>query len=489
MATVVQPDGKIVTAVRGWIGVAQYGVVRYNADGSPDLTFGNGGKAQTFFDNSTAAEPHEILLQADGKIVVVGNLNDLRQIAIVRYNADGTPDTTFDGDGKLITLISGEQLESISAAISPEGKLLVGGDIYNFMQGARAIIFRYNNDGSLDTSFDGDGALSPLSVGSAVFSIVVQPDGKIVAGGGVSGSTFSLLRLNPNGSVDTSYGNNGVATTSIGQFGVTQLYSMALMPDGRIAAGGYTANASAGASYSFAVARFNANGTLDTSLNGSGKAVTRITGNDILKEIAVQSDGKIVAAGRTNVAGGQNLVMVRYNVDGSLDTSYGTGGASVIDLGYDDNTFAMALDPATNKAIVVGGSLNFFTARITADQAPAADVIGRVTSAANGQPLIGLYVVLTDQNHNSQYALTNGFGYYIFSGVSSNQRYTVSVSSKRYTFQPEQQTVTLLESVSNVDFTGTANPARNQAAVGEKAAVKSEETPQKAGTPGKLKRP
>jgi uncharacterized delta-60 repeat protein len=449
---IVQPDGKILTSVYGMGGGLQFALIRYNPDGTPDLSFGALGKVRTPFPSSFTAVPNQMLLQPDGKIVVAGTENQefQQRIALARYNSDGSLDTTFDGDGLVITAVfGGGPCGAYAMAIGPDGKITINGSAYNFPESRfYTAIVRYNTNGSLDTSFDGDGILTSLTIPGG--KMIIQPDGKMVIGSGA----FTLTRLNTNGSFDTSFGTGGTVSTSMG--GTASLSQLVLMPDGRILAGG---NVNSGSSSDFALARYNSDGSLDTSFDGDGKVIASLTAvNDVVADILIQADGKIVAGGYSSTPDDiRDLALARFNPDGSLDSSYGAGGKSVIDTGYTaDFIAAMALD-STGKAVITGVSYNFFVARIMADAAPLADIIGRVT-APNGQGIGNISMVLTnEETHISQYAITSPFGYYVFSNLPSNGSYTVSTSSKRYSFAPESQTFSLIESVSNIDFVGTAN--------------------------------
>jgi uncharacterized delta-60 repeat protein len=447
----VQPDGKIVI-VGYWIGA--FVLARYNPDGALDTSFGVGGKVFTAFPLASSA-PYDLMLQPDGKIVVVGkDGSDFNgRIVMARYNPDGSLDTSFGSNGKVTTgVFNGGPCGATAGAIQPDGKIVIAGYAYNSSQMKYYFaVARYNTNGSLDTSFDGDGITTTAALDALwASSVVIQPDGKIVAGGS-TGSTggpsdkFILTRYNPNGSVDTTFDGDGIVTTQMLQTG-SVVVSIALLADGRIVAGGSTNS-------HFGVVRYNPDGSLDTSFDGDGKVITSVlSGSDSLYDIAVQADGRVVAAGYADNGSNNDLPLVRYNTDGSLDSSYGSGGKAVFDLGFNDRIGGMTLD-AAGKAVIVGTSNNLLIGRITADFAPLVDVGGRVTST-NGQGIAGAAVVLTDENHNSRSAITNPFGYYGFSGISSNEIYTVRVSSKRYRFQPSSQTITLTVAVGNVDFVG-----------------------------------
>lgn len=449
---VVQPDGKILTLSNSNPMYARTGITRFHPDGTLDTSFGSGGKIlpDVHF-GFTGSGGGGLLLQPDGKIVFVGSMDfdANRWIALARYNTDGTLDPSFDGDGMVLTRITGRGSFSTGAALGPDGKIVVLAQWFDSPTfGYRPGMVRYNTDGSLDTSFDGDGQLTSTFVWS---DVAVQADGKIVTSYSLSTSDtqFRLARYNLNGGLDASFDGDGMVTTPTLP-GSSDAFSIVLLPDGRILAGGQT---NAGSNYDFCIVRYHPDGSLDTSLNGTGTVITPIlAGDDNIQDIAIQSDGKIVAAGFARIGTVTDMALVRYNFDGSLDSTYGSGGKAVIDLGFSEVIRALALD-GSNKAVVVGGAQMNLVGRITSDYAPLVDVGGRVTST-NGQGISNATIFLTNVNNQRRQALTNAFGYYIFSGVPSNETYTVFVSAKRYRFQPPTQSVTLVNSVSDLDFTG-----------------------------------
>lgn len=457
-AAVVQTDGKIVTFTG--IGLASSGLTRYNPDGTLDTSFGNRGKVlSTLSAGVIGTNPAALILQPDQKIVLVAisGIEFTQRIGIARYNPDGTLDTSFDGDGIVTTNLPGSTFSyPFGAAMGPDGKIVVTSEGVAFSTGARQhAIVLYNTDGSLDTSFDGDGVL--ISTTTTWLEAAIQADGKILTS--IFGSAFLLARYNVNGSIDTRFDGDGMVTTPMLPGGAS-IRSIVPMTDGRILVGGHT---SFGLN-DFGLVRYQADGSLDLSFNGTGKVITPVSGDDFLTRTAIQSDGKIIAAGYALTGTIGDLALVRYNPDGSLDGTYGLGGKAVIDLGANDRVGGLALD-ASDNAIITGSGYRFFIARITSDFAPLVDLGGRVTST-NGQGIGNAQVVLRGQNNNRQNALTNAFGYYIFQGVSSNETYTVSVSAKRYRIQPPTRTITLMNSVADLDFVGTSGSESKGVVVG-----------------------
>ncbi len=219
-ALAIQPDGKIVVAgVAGYnvaIPNADFAVVRYNTDGSLDTTFDADGIVVTDFGFGTADEDYcrGLGIQPDGKIVVAGRSlvsPTTTALAVIRYNPNGSLDTTFDGDGKAQFELA-EIIEMYGFALQPDGRILVAGRSY--LNGFNGLIVRFNPNGSLDTSFGSNGRTSASIAG--IYSLALQSDGKIVAAGAFGSDpvtpAFAVVRLNPNGSPDASFGNNGVVT-------------------------------------------------------------------------------------------------------------------------------------------------------------------------------------------------------------------------------------------------------------------------------------
>src|SRR6266550_2468960 len=208
--------------------------------------------------------------------------------------------------------------------------------------------------GSLDATFGTGGKVTTSFSGSAdMNALVVQPDGKLVAAGwDASQSAFGLARYNTSGSLDSTFGTGGTVSTPIGidTYGASALV---LQPDGKLVAAGTTT--SDGSTYDFTVVRYNTNGSLDTTFGTGGEVTTPIgTGDNGVSALVRQSDGKLVAAGYASVSGTYDLALVRYNTAGSLDSTFGTGGKVTTAVGTgDDVAFALALQPDGN--LVAGG--------------------------------------------------------------------------------------------------------------------------------------
>jgi uncharacterized delta-60 repeat protein len=401
-AVVVQGDGKLLVA--GGVadaGGSNFALVRYDRDGTLDLTFGGGdGKVSTNVAGA-ADGASAIAVQADGKIVLAGQAGaafGALDFAVARYNADGTLDAGFGGGDGIVTLDFGGNDAAAGVAIQSDGKIVLAGYAGQASTGSRFAAARFNADGSVDGSFGGNGKVTTAVAGdfNSASGVAVQPDGKIVLAGSATLSgreVFAVVRYNPNGSLDGSFGGgDGVATTGFGN-GNGFAEAMALQPDGRIvlAGGGYE---SGDTSNDFALVRYNADGSPDGSFGGGdGKTLTDFDGRfDVAHAVAVQADGRIVLAGVTEESAAERFAVARYNADGSLDTSFagGTGRTTTHFDGYQDMAFAVALQ-SDGRTVVAGGTgffppTNFAVARYAADGSldPAFGDGGKVTTRFGG---------------------------------------------------------------------------------------------------------
>ncbi len=298
----LQPDGKVVVAgSTNTGGDNNFRLARLGPNGLPDGSFGVGGLTGVDFAGNDVGRG--VALQPDGKIFVIGHTTagaNPYNFAIVRFGADGMFDSTFlNPAGAPLVDFGGTDFTG-SVALQPNGKPLVAG--YNAPGGAanNLQIARLNLDGSLDNSFAGDGTTAVdfggIESGAAV---APQPDGKIiVAGSTIAGgnSNFAVTRLEASGSLDNSFAGDGKTVVDFGAGDVG--LATVLQPDGKILVAGYTVSAG---NYAFAVARLQPNGLVDTTFGDGGKRVIDFSGEDIAYDLALQADGKVVVAGHSNV--------------------------------------------------------------------------------------------------------------------------------------------------------------------------------------------
>jgi len=342
------------------------------ADGDLDPLFGSGGMVMTDLGKSTDIA-NAVAIQADGKSVVVGTTyknNDFsdEDFVVTRYNTDGMLDNTFGNRGKVRTDFPGLAAVPSSVVIQPDGKIVVAGGafpLFTFIGNFK--VARYNPNGSLDTSFGDGGIVTTIfPAGSYASDVALQSDGKIIAAGTVfvdfiigesSDTDFALARYNPDGTPDATFGNNGQVATDFLGF-EDDAFSILIQPDGKIVAVG-SANDPA-TFYDFAAARYLSNGAIDTTFGVAGKVRTDFGDQnfDRARSAALQPDGRIVAAGFAISHGGgvQNFAVARYTSNGVLDTTFSRDGRTQIDFGTCCQSATKVLLQSDGKIIAVGGA-------------------------------------------------------------------------------------------------------------------------------------
>jgi uncharacterized delta-60 repeat protein len=368
--SVLQPDGKVIVAGMTFIGTinTDFALARYNTNGTLDNSFGSGGKVNTTFPGQQSAI-NAVALQPDGKIVGVGITypGTSREFALARYNTDGSLDTTFGSGGTVETDFFGQDDRILAVDIQPDGKLVVAGIVTKqdaFLQNSSDFgLARYNPDGSLDSTFGIGGKVtgdfsSSFPSGRAASGIEVQPDGKIVVVGSVQTDAVSLaasiIRFNSDGSPDNTFGSNGSVLNS-SLFGVGAFIAQ---PDGNLLIGGPGLDG-VHFYFTFTLARYSPDGIQDMSFGSGGLARADFGVNSQIHNLAVQSDGRIVAVGEVSVT--QNTTLdfgiSRFNAEGSPDQSFATGGKLTIDFfGSFDTAFGVVIQ--TDGKIVVSGHAN-----------------------------------------------------------------------------------------------------------------------------------
>lgn len=301
----IQSDGKIVAAANGI--PSRFAVGRFNPNGSVDTTFGTSGFAHI----GNAGGALLLALQSDGKIVVVGSTQ------MVRLDSNGQLDTSF-GTGGLAVLLA--QFPS-GIALQSDGKILIASGgfsppaaVLNPPPGAGSLA-RYNSNGSLDKSFGISGQAASVAL---PYAVAVQIDGKILVAGGIismliatgNASGFGVVRFNPDGSIDTSFGTRGGATTGFGGLTVAGAFAMAIQSNGDIVTAGEAGTSGTQLLLSFALSRSSSTGSLDATFGTGGKVTTSFGSNGValISGVVLQTDGKIVVAGDANT----NFAVARY---------------------------------------------------------------------------------------------------------------------------------------------------------------------------------
>jgi uncharacterized delta-60 repeat protein len=360
-------------------------------DGDLDMSFGAVGRVITDFSGGED-EAMAVAIQSDGKIVAVGSTDQpivgaKRDFAIARYRQDGSLDTTFGSRGKVATDFGNEDI-ALAVAFQEDGKILVAGKAFKIGHSATdtgyyLALARYHSDGSLDKSFGSDGKVTG-DLGSAD-SIAIQTDGKIVvAGVGFTegpfpAPAFAVARYNIDGSIDTSFALNGKVTTaffagsSVGAGG-NSVRGIVIQSDGKIIAAGSAFNP-ATMRTTFALARYESDGTLDMSFGSGGKVTSNILDDSFAISLALQTSNKIVVAGSASLRSGSGteFTVARYNNDGSLDSTFGSEGKATDSFfGVGSVMRAVAFGP-DGEMVAVGGApvgskgFNFAVARYNSD--------------------------------------------------------------------------------------------------------------------------
>ncbi len=339
----LQADGKIVITGHADVGGTQSIVARFNADGTLDTTFDSDGYATVNFGTSSETF-NDVQIQSDGKIVVTGYaiIDGHEQITVARFETNGSLDTTFDTDGLVIIDIGGVDDRGNALAIQSDGSLVIVGETYNSTDDDIAVV-RLNSNGSLDTSFDADGIrIISINGGYEDGCDVALDDNEqivIVAKTSTNSGDSMVIRLNnSDGSYDTSFNGTGYASIEMGSpyEGIGEL---AIQNDGKIIVVG---DAYVGGNNDAFIFRLNSDGTLDTSFSGDGKIINDISsgGIDSVQAVSVKDNGDIIIVGNTN----GNQFIASYNNDGSVNTNFSAVTTLDGTPSYTEGGAAMVLD-------------------------------------------------------------------------------------------------------------------------------------------------
>ncbi|TQV89522.1 Calx-beta domain-containing protein [Aliikangiella coralliicola] len=359
-SVVQQADGKLIAVGSGQSSddIDQFLLVRFNEDGSLDTSFDSDGIVTTQFPDVEESKSRTIIQQADGKFVAAGYTvhNDQGDFALARFNSDGSLDTSFGNDGLVTHYDEAGTADLLKALIKQsDGKLVVAGSSDDGHDNELIAVVRYNQDGTLDTSFDEDGIVTTAVSGSGEDygnALLQQSDDKLIVAGRNHSQDFTLVRYNTDGSLDDSFDSDGIVTTSVGTSaainGLIQLSDGSIMTVGDSTQSGTQA---------ITLALYQSNGSLDTNFDTDGIVTTVVdTENSIGSTIIQQLDSKLVVAGARNNSGANDFVVARYDLDGSLDTSFDSDGIATLELGGDDTAYDV-IQQDDGKLVVVGVSI------------------------------------------------------------------------------------------------------------------------------------
>jgi len=354
-----------------------FAVVRLLDDGDPDPAFGGGGTAIVSFQDDAVsgtenAQARAMAVQANGRIVLAGNVRKSgdENFAVARLLENGGPDSSFSGDGLLVTEFQVSRDDAARAvALQDDGKVVVAGFAAVASSNRDVAIARYETDGDLDPAFSGDGLLT-LDFGNAsgideAAAVAIDADDRIVvAGSTADGGARSLLvfRLTSSGSLDPDFnGGSGSIQISFGD-GESYATALAIQPDGSILVAG---NWSVGNVVQFGVARLEEDGTLDPSFGTGGLATTPIGDTAEARAIALHESGRFTVAGFARVEGTPRFAAAQYRADGSLDPTFGTLGTVATGVGALSNDANAIVQQPDGKLVLAGrttpsGSLRDF---------------------------------------------------------------------------------------------------------------------------------
>lgn len=334
----------------------------FAADGDLDASFASTGKTTTPFLYGMAIGT-TVVVQPDGKTLVSGTVGDQNAesvFGVARYNIDGSLDNTFGTNGRVTVDFFSYYLWKVEMVSQSDGKILLAGAVGPYLTQPDMGIVRLNPDGSLDSSFGTGGKFTCdfFTWNDGITSLAIQPDGKIVAAGYATSQAgdfdFAAIRVTPSGVLDTGFGTGGKTTINFSG-AMDQANGIALQTDGKIVLAG-TAWANGSSDSDFGVVRLNADGTLDGGFGSGGKTTISFAAHDEGAAVAIQTDGKIVVGGS---AGTDSMItsdfgVLRLNPDGSLDATFGTGGKTTTDFfSALDHAYDMLIQP-DGKIVLVG---------------------------------------------------------------------------------------------------------------------------------------
>jgi uncharacterized delta-60 repeat protein len=406
---------------------------RYQAGGSLDSSFGMGGKVLTDF-GANMGTANTIALQADDKIVVAGTVAG--NFALARYNVDGSLDNTFGTGGQALP----DSLKSLVAgasglALQDDGKIVAAGSA-----GGKFAVARFNPNGSVDNSFGTAGEVTtqigPLNSDFAS-GVAVQPDGKIVVVGSsrtsFSITAFALTRYNADGSLDSSFGTGGTVLTDFPDSLIAQAAGVKLQSNGKIVVVGNVSGSGSGSG--FAVARFNLDGKLDTTFGTGGQVTAAFSSRVTATNVVLQPDGKIIVVGSTSSGSDhEDLALAQYDANGKLDTTFGTGGQVTTVFGSRTAVAGVVLQ-SDGKIVVVGSTSSspdredLALARYDANGTPDATfgAGGQVITAFGGLATAAGVVLQSDGKIVVAGTVSGGFALARYLDSSPSDRFVIQV--------------------------------------------------------------
>jgi len=475
-AAALQSDSKVVMTgyyyyYDGTYNVYSNFVGRYNTDGTLDNTFGSGGIA-TFATTTLSAYASAVAIQSDGNIVVAGSTD--HSALLTRLTTTGLPDPGFGVNG-LVTYNSGPTIydQFSGIAIQADGSIVAAGYSYDAVSSAEtALVSRFTATGLPDVNFGTSGMVS-FNTGTNTRDYLTAlgidtSDGSIVAAGTAYDTvtnieTAMVIRLSTTGLMDPGFGTSGIVSFSTPSTS-SNYYALTLQPDGNILAGGYTYDIASGINHAL-VTRVTSTGLLDANFGNNG-VVSFSTGTshyDYFNSLALQPDGKIVAAGSTNDGySNDHLLALRLNAAGSLDPDFGYNGMVVFDSGSANSDYANAVLIQPDTKIVIAGTTyatqtNGLVMRLLGSGLPVTPYTITATQGANGA-ISPSGAVSVDVASDQTFTITPDTGYHILDVVIDN---TVHSLTSTYTFTNVTTDHTIAATFAINTFTITASSGAN----------------------------
>lgn len=349
----IQTDGKIVV---GGSFDGEIALARYNDDGTLDTTFDDDGLIYTP-EAYNSRELVDMAIQPDGKIVALTEYpsSPYEDYRLMRFTTDGYPDPTFDGDGSIVTNVDAAD-KPVSVTLQTDGKILVGG--YTLAAATdNFFITRHNANGTLDTSFNSTGKkLFAFANAGNIFGVAVQADGKIIYNARLYGPTRMITgRINANGTTDTTFGVGGNTTMAFENDASSIDGKVKILPDGKIFIinrYSYTADNS----QDIFMARYNTNGSLDTTFDGDGSMVFSYgAGSDFGRDFSIIGTKILISGNSESSFSGNNIALARFNDNGTLDTTFDGDGKAFLNFALNGYDAGIAMAMQTDGKIIVGG--------------------------------------------------------------------------------------------------------------------------------------
>ncbi|MEZ4731836.1 MAG: hypothetical protein R3E79_32345 [Caldilineaceae bacterium] len=366
----LQPDGKIVMAVSAPYGLLQpdnLDVVRVDAAGVLDATFGNGGHATLDLQDERGEYASDVVLLADGQLLLFGATRSADAPVLARFTADGRLDSSFGSNG--IALQNVPQLQDYtlrSLVLQPDGKVVLAGSSNLWQTGPNWLtLVRLQADGTLDGTFADDGEVLLAPGNSVATTAALQADGKLLVGGYTSYNkngapeAWTILRYTADGVLDPSFDGDGQLVTTFGvESSEAQVQALAVQPDGKIVALGqlsFPAGSWLESTFASGIIRYNPDGTLDPTFGNQGQLQERLplALDKTYHPLALQPDGKLVVVGNQTIDGKDHVVLVRLLNDGTFDPTFAGDGQVTTAFDNSGEARAVALQP-DGKLVVAG---------------------------------------------------------------------------------------------------------------------------------------